>query len=155
MNIIDTAGLFVHAATKTKAIKAIVARDHIRLDLIPLLLLNTLEGPAPLGVDNYICKGIVGEPWQQTPKKLESTYTLTGADGEGWLIWTPKPGNAVEMFYATEDGYVQGTWGSTINGVEKLQLVLKGDAICRDPNNHIDQWRVQRALFDATYDITK
>ena len=124
MNIINTAGLFVHTATKTKSIKAIRARDFIRMDLMPLLLLNTLEGPAPLDVNNYVCRGFVGEPWQQTPKKLESTYSLTGVDEDGWLIWTPKPGNAVEMFYAPEDGYVQGTWGSTIAGLgEKLQLV--------------------------------
>jgi hypothetical protein len=154
MNIIDTTGKFVNTAAKTKAIKAVMASDFIRADLIPMLLLNTLEGPAPLDAGNFICKGFVGEPWQQTPKKLNSTYDFGGLDEDGWFIYEPKPGATVEMFYATEDGYVQGTWGSTIPGLgEKLQLVQAGDAICRDPNNHIDQWRVLRTLFDATYDV--
>ena len=80
--------------------------------------------------------------------------TNGGVDSDGWEIRIPKPGNSVEMFYATEDGYLQGTWGSTIPGLgEKLQLVQVGDAIARDPNNHIDQWRIQRTLFDATYNV--
>ena len=156
MNLIDTKDKFAHTATKTKAIRALKASDYIRDELFPYLLLNTLEGPATLDPNNFICRGFAGEPWQQTPTKLESTYTFGGLDENTWEIWIPKPGNAVEMFFATEDGYVRGTWGSVIPGLgEKLQLVKAGDAICRDPKNHIDQWRVARVLFDATYEIIK
>lgn len=156
MKIIDTTGLFVHTATKTKSILVRHASECMDATVASLILLNTLEGAMPLNLDNYICRGEAGEPWQQTPEKLRATYNYAGVADDGWLIFTPKPGNAVEMGFAAVDGYVQGTWGADVEGVgTKLQLVKAGDAICRDPNNHVDQWRVVRKLFDATYDITK
>jgi hypothetical protein len=156
MQIIDTTGKFIHTATKTEPIKAVKIAHHVWGELIHLMTLNTREGSAVLGADNYICLGIVGEPWQQTPEKINSAYTPGGVDADGWEIWIPRPNNLIEMFYSTQDGYVQGAWGSTIPGVgERLQMVKAGDAIARDPHNHLDQWRVARSMFDATYTVTK
>ena len=80
----------------------------------------------------------------------------------GRLISEPKPENEVEFFEFREaderkmsvtpgSWVIQGQWGETIDGVQGLQRLADGDFVCRQPDQHEDQWVVRRKLFLNTY----
>ncbi len=78
------------------------------------------------------------------------------------VISDPRPENYVEFFEFKEaderkmsvtpgSWVIQGQWGETIDGVQGLERLVDGDFICRQPNQHTDQWVVRRKLFLDTY----
>lgn len=116
-------------------------------------LIDTLEAKEPIEVANIFCIGGAGDAWQQTSKALLKKYDIKSIDEDGWMICEPKPENEVQFFEAEQDGYIIGLWGATIDGVEKVQAFVRGDFICRQPHEHVDQWVVNRRLFLNTYSV--
>jgi hypothetical protein len=143
-------------AKKTQPIRALhMAAIFENPTIAGLFRLNTLEGLAEIGADNFLCLGSAGDCWQQTSAALQKKYDISAPDALGWVVATPKPENEVEFFQFEGDGdLVQGTWGQTIEGVgEKLQAIVPGDYICRQTYDHADQWVVRKALFENTYSV--
>jgi hypothetical protein len=120
-------------------------------------LIDTLEGREPIDSANMFCIGDAGDAWQQTAKALLKKYDIKNIDSDGWMICEPKPENEVEFFQWIPDPipfgytYIKGQWGATIEDVFNLQKIVAGDFVCRQPDNHDDQWVVQCRLFRNTY----
>ena len=131
-----------------------------RLRAIGSTSLQTLEGPQTIVADSMICLAEPsGEVWQQTSTALLRKYDITHVTADGWLVCRPKPEGAVEYFEITAElagnaKYLQGQWGSVIDGVgTNLQTFKIGDRVCRQPHDHTDQWVVAQSAFlrDYTY----
>lgn len=147
------------SATKTKSIRAKLVTELIDREVLPFVRLDTLEGFAEIGAHNYLCLGVAEEPWQQKPEKLFSAYTVEKQLADGWLVMSPKPGNAVEVIQVWDEKFsISALWGTPAVidpniGTEHIQTGEMGDYIVRDPNNHKDVWIVKREIFDSTYEI--
>ena len=165
MNILKTYnGLAWRRGKKTKGLKA-KALINLLVDrsIVNKFLIDTLEGREPIDSANIFCIGEAGDAWQQTSKALLKKYDVKAIDNDGWMVCEPKPENEVEfillsdMFLreqtgcGTQDGYIIGNWGATIDGVENLQAFVTGDYMCRQPHDHSDIWIVRRTLFLNTY----
>jgi hypothetical protein len=159
--IFDISGATWGVARKTKNIFAAPATHLIHPSLIASVLLDTPEGQEPINPDNFICRGLTGEVWQQTPKAINRKYDNVAEAADGWDIYRPKPENSAEFFFATGEmlaaqpewpTVIQGLWGETIDGIPNLQRFAVGDAICRQPTDHSDVWVVRRHFFDNTYE---
>lgn len=124
-------------------------------------LVNTLEGEEPIRSNAIVCVGEYNDMWQQTPKKLLSAYIVGDITDDGWMVCIPKTGNAVDCHEVTSSDTnngsefsIIGTWGKTLDdGTKNVQFGAIGDYVCRDPNNHTDQWIVRRKIFDNTYAV--
>jgi len=161
--ILSTDGAAWLRGKKTKGLKA---KPLITLlvdrCVVNKFLIDTLEGEEPIDVANIFCIGESGDAWQQTSKALLKKYDITAIDEDGWMICLPKPENEVEFFEFREADHakmsvtpgtwvIQGIWGKTIDGVEKLQQLADGDFVCRQPHDYADQWVVKRRLFVNSY----
>jgi hypothetical protein len=161
MIIIDTTPYWSgRLARKTKGMKAISPGVCIFETVLPYLTLNTREGHGPIDPACLICVGVDNEPWQQLPTKIEKDYDRVGAEG-AWTLYAPKPTKIVEFIQVTEDllggattepAYIVGKWGETIDGAHNLQRLRLGDCIARQIDDHADQWVVNRAIWDRTYE---
>lgn len=159
--IVSTASATWVKAKKTKGLIAKPARDLFDSFLLSLgkVLINTLEGEAIVDPEAVICVGPAGDIWQQSPANLFKKYNLVGLNANGWLVCEPKPENEVECFefVGAAPGavtWIQGNWGKTVEGVgERLQRIETGDRVCRNPNDHSDQWVVKGRLFVNTYEL--
>ncbi len=119
-------------------------------------LIDTLEGREPIHTDNMFCIGAAGDAWQQSSAALLKKYNVSAIDKDGWMVCTPRPENEVQFFEFKKKGdnnAIQGLWGETIDGVERLQRVVAGDFICRQPHDFTDVWVVRRTLFLNTYKV--
>lgn len=154
INILETTDLQYRVAKKTKGLRAkpmvtlIVDRG-----VMAKFLVDTLEAREPVSADAMFCIGESNDAWQQTAKKLLSTYTVDAIDADGWMVCNPRPGASVD-FYETKDdhpGYVVGLWGETVDGVENLQRFKPGDFICRSREDRTDVWVVARKIFINSY----
>lgn len=51
-------------------------------------LIETLTGPMPYAVGDYICEGLAGEIWPRAHARFEVDYLPEGIpDVEGWGLW--------------------------------------------------------------------
>ena len=151
LHIIDTSALVWRRAKKTMGLKAKPMSALLDGSIANRFLVDTLEGREPVDAAAIFCIGEAGDAWQQAPKALLRKYDIQQIDSDGWMHCIPKPENEVEFVESQETGWIQGIWGETVGGREKLQSVKKGDFICRQPHEHPDQWRVYRKLFLNTY----
>lgn len=149
MNIISTESATWRIGTKVKGLKAKPISDLIDKSVSKHFLINTLEGNEPIDSSTVFCIGIGDEAWQQN--SLLNKYEISGFDDNGWMICIPKKDNRIQFFESNEHGYIQGTFGATLNGIQNLQSLSKGDFICRNPNRIKDQWVVRRDLFLDSY----
>jgi len=147
-------------ASKTRPIRA-KSLLHIFADksVTSKFLLDTLEGREPLGDNSVICVGEAGDVWQQTQKKLLAKYSLEEIDNDGWMVFQPRPDNAVDCSEVREDQcedgkfYVIGQWGEDFGEEKNIQKGVAGDFICRNREDTSDVWVVHRSLFLNTYVI--
>lgn len=173
LNILDTTAIPPAAWGSAKKTKPLRAKPMSCLvadrGVASKFLLNTLEGPAEVGMATVFCIGETGDAWQQPAKKLLAKYQVTDIDQEGWLHCTPLPENSVECIEVTREllqaqalwesyvlsgqCYLQGQWGSEVDGVPNLQSVVLGDFIARSREDSTDQWRVERRIWDNSYEI--
>lgn len=165
-HILNTKGKFGRTATKTKGLDGKPAAD-IFGRLLASVRLETIEGNQPVKHDSIICIGISGEPWQQKPGNIAKKYIAVATSNDGWTRYEPVVGNAVDYFEVTAElaafatgyhdnktkaGFIVGTYGDTIDGVDNMQAFNVGDIIARDPSNHIDQWVVARKIWENSYE---
>lgn len=154
MNVIDTSVATWLRAKKTADIRAKALINLIvERSVMNKFLIDTLEGKEPIDSANIMCIGAAGDAWQQTSKALLKKYDVVSIDEDGWMVCRPRPENEVQFYIATEDGYIQGQWGETVDGRANLQWVNAGDAIARQSDDHADQWCVRAVLFKNTYSI--
>jgi hypothetical protein len=162
VSIFDTST--VNVWQKAKKVQSILVKPVSQLfesTILTKVLLNTIEGVAPIGQDNFICLGLTGDVWQQTEKALFKKYDFVSNDPNGWLVYSPKPENEVECFELIGDdipehnGYIVGHWGAKVDGIDNLQSFVGGDFLCRQTYDHTDQWIVKRGLFLNSYQILK
>ena len=141
-------------AKKTKGLKA-KAMVNLLVDrtVVNSFLLDTLEGREPIGPSSMFCIGAAGDAWQQTPKALLKKYDVIDIDNDGLMHCTPKPDNEVQFQECTQDQYVTGHWGETVEGTPNQQWCKTGDFILRNPDDITDVWVVQRKLFINTYEV--
>jgi len=115
-----------------------------------------------LSDDAMICLGDTGEYWQQPAFMVLLTYVIVGIDNDGWLLCRPRPEKEVQAFELTKDMigmdsrgssyvFIQCLKGESIMGIVNLQRAQIGDFICRQVQDHTDQWVVQRKIFLNTY----
>jgi hypothetical protein len=161
--ILSTTGAVWRRAKKTQGIRAKpIVTLVVDRSVMSKFLIDTLEGREPISTDNMFCIGAAGDAWQQSSKALLKKYDVKAVDSEGWMVCEPRPENEVEFFEFDENKHrkmsvtpgtwvIQGLWGETIDGVEKLQRIKDGDFVCRQPHEHGDQWVVHRVLFRNTY----
>ena len=116
-------------------------------------LVDTLEAKEPVSPNAMFCIGEAGDAWQQTPKALLKKYDILDVDNDGWMVCQPKPDNEVEFYESTQDGYITGHWGETVDGVPNQQWCNTGDFVLRNPQDTTDQWVAQRKLFLNTYSV--
>jgi hypothetical protein len=141
-------------AKKTKGLRA-KAMINLMVDrtVVNKFLLDTLEGREPIGPSSMFCIGEAGDAWQQSPKALLKKYDVLDIDDDGWMVCQPKPDNEVQFFESSNDQYVTGHWGETVNGLPNQQWCNVGDFVLRHPDDVTDMWVVQRKLFNNTYCI--
>ena len=148
-------------ATKTKSITCRVIDNLIDDSLISKLLLDTLEGNEPLRKGSVICKGELGDVWQQTTSKLLKKYTVVDLLPGGWVKCNPKPDNLVNCIQITEESFnilgdqfnIIGHYGEKWNGIDNVQFGVPGDYICQQIDDPTDVWIVKRKIFENTYSI--
>ena len=158
-------------AEKVRPIKAkpsiCVITDRL---IIQKFLLDTLEGKEPMGDGNaVICIGEAMDVWQTSPQRLLQKYDVTGIDFNGWMICTPKPGNAVKAVEVTAEAFpgimeqfgtpgqftITGLYGEIVDGEVNVQKGSIGDFILQSLTDPADHWIVKRKIFLNTYVITK
>lgn len=128
-------------------------------DLVNSMRLQTREGPAVIDPHAVLCQGPAGEYWQQAPSTVEANYIPGEKDG-AWTKYDPRPGRIVDVYRVTEEDaqryqYVQGLWGTTVEGVPNLQKIQAGDYVGRDPANHDDRWVIAGSIHRNTYGPVK
>lgn len=161
--ILLTNGLIWRRGKKTKGLKA-KALINLLIDrsVVNKFMIDTLEGREPIDSANIFCIGEAGDAWQQTSKALLKKYDVKTIDNDGWMICEPKPENEVEFIHlsedfllkhanSTDDGFIVGHWGATVEGVANLQSFSCGDYMCRQTHEPTDQWIVRRVLFVNSY----
>ena len=160
--ILDTSKHWTgQTARKTKVLYAKSFRqifaDHTVFDDFQLC---TLEGNQSFTIDSMMCKGELGDTWQQTRYALDRKYDIVGVDVYGWIMYKPKPTSSVEFFAVTPEmlswtdtNYIVGLHGDTIGEIENCQKVASGDFIARDPADHNDQWVVARKIWINSYEV--
>jgi hypothetical protein len=153
MNIINTKDIATwRVAKKTKSMRAKpMVTLVIDKTVMAKFLIDTLEAREQVSPNAMFCIGETNDAWQQTPKTLLMKYDVTDVDADGWMMCTPKPDNNVEFVEATEDGFIVGVWGETIDGVENLQAFIAGDCIVRNREEHKDVWIVRQKIWINSY----
>ncbi len=108
--------------------------------------ISTLEGTLVGNAGDWLCRGVQGEFWPQSPMKLKEKYSPSNdVDAEGWERFEPKPESApVEAAQVATPFRVKSQWGE-LNG--KAQ-----DYVVRSTTDPSDIWIVSRAIFDASYE---
>lgn len=110
--------------------------------------ISTLEGRLEVRPGDYLCRGIHGEYWPQKQVKLLDKYVPTDEfDVDGWQRFDSKPDVApVEVAQIETDFRVTAQWGE-----------LKGkshDYVVRSTTDPTDIWIVDKAIFEASYEIS-
>jgi len=126
-------------ARKTKSIwaKRIEVRQEIEM----------LEGRLVAGPNDYLCRGILGEQWPQKVQKLLEKYLPSDEfDAEAWQRFDPQPEAArVEVAQVPHPFRVSAQWGEL--------CVKANDYIVRSTTDPADVWIVDRAIFEASYEL--
>ncbi len=109
--------------------------------------INTLEGTIKAEPGDYLCRGIEGETWPQKSVKLHEKYSPSGqVDTDGWERFDPIPDSApVEAAEVLQPFRVIAQWGQ-LTGKAK-------DYVVRSTTDSTDIWIVDRAIFDASYEL--
>ena len=108
---------------------------------------QTLEGTEQMAAGDFLCRGIHNEYWPQSSKRLDDRYNASEVvDDEGFRRFDPKqditPVLAVQLDQAFS---VQATWG---------RLTGKpGDYAVQSIENANDIWIVDKAIFQASYEM--
>lgn len=109
-------------------------------------VIETLEGPVPAATGDYVCRGIHGELWPQSAKKLIETFVATELfDSDGWQQFDPKPN--VAPVQATQISFpfsVTAQWGTLVGKAN--------DYFARSTADPSDCWIVDRSIFEASYE---
>ena len=102
--------------------------------------IDTLEGPVPYAVGDYVCIGVTGERWPQTRERFESSFDLvSGPDRYGLLSYRKRGTvSAQRQPGAFSVGLADGT---VLSG-------KAGDWLVRDASG---SWVVDAAIFAASY----
>jgi hypothetical protein len=127
--------------------------------IVDSMRLQTREGPAVIDVHAVLCQGPAGEYWQQAPGTVQANYIAGEKDGI-WTHYDPRPGRIVDVYRVTEEDaqryqYIQGLWGTTVDGVPNLHKIQADDYVGRDPANHADRWVIAKAIYHTTYGPVK
>ncbi len=133
-NIVDRLQRF----TKTKSLWA--------KELQEATTVETWEGLKHAKAGDYLCRGIHGEYWPQTSKKLLEKYLPSEEiDRDGWQRFDPRPDTpAVQAASIDHPFRVIGTWGEFVG--------KPGDYLVRSVADPQDIWIVDQQTFEATYD---
>lgn len=125
-------------------------------------LLDTLEAREAVSPDMMFCIGEADDVWPQTPARLLNKYDVIGFDPDGWMICFPKQENSVESLEISAELFsvpfgdsiaIYARWGEDVGLGKCIQHGDLGDYICRQIDDHSDQWIVRRALFLNTYSL--
>lgn len=111
--------------------------------------IRSLEGLQQVPAGSYLCRGIRGEYWPQSEKKLLETYNSSGEfDDQGFQRFDAKPDAPVVEAAQVDHAFrVVAHWGE-LNG-------KPNDYVVRSTTNPSDVWIVAQAIFDASYDRVK
>jgi hypothetical protein len=106
----------------------------------------SLEGHQIANAGDYLCRGIKGELWPQSKKKLLQTYLATQSfDDEGWQRFDPKPDGPVVRAAKVEEPFLVNTrWG--------IMTGKKSDYVVQSTVNPDDVWIVDGGIFEASYE---
>lgn len=130
-------------ARKTKPVWAILLTEAEEI--------QSLEDKKPKRVEagNYKCRGIRGEYWPQSEKKLLETYNPSGEfDDQGFQRFDAKPDAPVVEAAQVDHAFrVVAQWGE-LNG-------KPNDYVVRSTTDPSDVWIVGQAIFEASYDRVK
>ncbi len=111
--------------------------------------IETLEGRLIAGPDDFLCRGIVGEYWPQKFQKVLDKYLPSDEiDAEGWQRFDPRPETAPVEAAQVETAFrLIAHWGE-LNG-------KANDYVVRSTTDPTDIWIVDKAIFEASYDVQK
>jgi hypothetical protein len=124
-------------ARKNRPIWAKEVKETIEFD--------SLEGRQAVHSGDYLCRGIQGEFWPQSKKKLLQTYDPTqNFDSEGWQQFAPKPDGPVVRAAQVDTPFrVVSSWGELTG--------KKNDYVVASSTNQDDVWIVDGSIFEASY----
>lgn len=108
--------------------------------------IQTLEGFVSAEVGDYLCRGIEGEYWPQTKKRLLERYFATNhLDQEGWQRFDPKPDLQPVQAVAIDHPFrVLAQWGELTGKAYDYLVQSKAD--------NKDIWIVDKTIFEASYE---
>lgn len=142
---------------KVKPINSILSDTSIQSKI----LLATLEGNQALKTNSFVCWGVDNDLWQQAEDKLHQKYLLQHVDPDGWIHCVPKADNATNASLIEGKGpfggfSVIGRWGEeqNVNGKKVyLQYGVSGDYIMQSIEDSTDIYRIDKRIFDNTYEF--
>lgn len=119
-----------------------------------LIKITTLEGEQSiLSEEDYLCRGISQDFWQQKEKNILKGYTLDVVGSDGWDKYLPKPDKEINYtkVLCDEDGfYINGQWGElTEEGY--IQKGKSGDYIAQRTDDPSDVWIIKERIFLNSY----
>ncbi len=137
--LIDDISVRLRTARKTKPVwaKRVDVSQQVR----------SIEGIQQLKAGDYLCRGILGELWPQSEKKLLDTYNASQEiDRDGFRRYDPKPnGKLVDVAQIDHPFRVIANWGE-LHG-------KPGDYVVRSREDTSDVWIVDRIIFQGSYDV--
>ena len=116
--------------------------DSVKNEITSGKTVDTLEGTQKIKKGDVICKGVDGELWTMSKKRLEDKFDGPGdcLCGKDWKMWTPKKEKTVVLAEKqTEKGKI------------KTFEYKKGDYILKDVDNEDDVWVTDGKIFNKTY----
>lgn len=159
-----------HVYRKTKGLIALPASVVLDMsgDWVSKLLINTLEGSAPVRKDAMVCIGPAGEVWQQGAEKLFAKYDATGVVGlgqrnAGWINFVPKDSPATRVKATQVTATMAGGdasnrvvlhnchWGEKQPDGTYAQYAAVGAWLVVRPDDPTDAYFIEEAVFDDTY----
>jgi hypothetical protein len=159
----DIAGMFARAiqseqtgvARKTKSVDARPARPgEVVITIIKGEGQETQSRPAERGdmVVRNRCPATGNEEILVKAVTFAERYEgpVGATDSDGWSPYRPRGIDMLYFIVRPQDGTFtfQAPWGEPM-------IARPGDAIVRDPGNPKDAYRIARAAFDCTYEITQ
>jgi hypothetical protein len=160
--LIEVNKLKFRKAKKTKPIKVKPINSILSdTSVHSKILLATLEGNQTLKTNSFMCWGIDNDVWQQAEDKLHQKYLLQHIDPDGWIHCVPKA-DVVALVALIEGkgplgGFsLIGQWGEerAINGKKAyIQYGVSGDYVVQNVTDLSDVYRIDKRIFDNTYEF--
>jgi|694.fasta_scaffold144114_1 hypothetical protein len=137
--LIDEVAARLRPARKNKPLwaKRVDASQEVR----------SIEAAQKLHAGDYLCRGVRGEFWPQSEKKLLETYVASQEiDSDGFRRYDPKPNSEpVDVAQVAYPFRVIASWG-------ELQGKA-GDYVVRSRKDASDAWIVDKAIFEGSYEF--